>query len=85
MNGTNGMYPTYADGREPLGTVVSGSLSEGVKVRLDDGVSIEDVKVGTFVSIQGQRNRFLGVLTEIELESTDDGIASAPRMRPVRC
>ena len=78
MNGTNGMYPTYADGREPLGTVVSGSLSEGVKVRLDDGVSIEDVKVGTFVSIQGQRNRFLGVLTEIELESTDDGIASAP-------
>lgn len=78
MNGTNGMYPTYADGRAPLGTVVSGSLSEGVKVRLDDGVSIEDVKVGTFVSIQGQRNRFLGVLTEIELESTDDGIASAP-------
>ena len=78
MNGTNGMYPTYADGREQLGTVVSGSLSEGVKVRLDDGVSIEDVKVGTFVSIQGQRNRFLGVLTEIELESTDDGIASAP-------
>ncbi len=78
MNGTNGMYPTYTDGRAPLGTVVSGSLSEGVKVRLDDGVSIEDVKVGTFVSIQGQRNRFLGVLTEIELESTDDGIASAP-------
>ncbi len=78
MNGTNGMYPTYADGRVPLGTVVSGSLSEGVKVRLDDGVSIEDVKVGTFVSIQGLRNRFLGVLTEIELESTDDGIASAP-------
>ena len=78
MNGTNGMYPTYADGRAPLGTVVSGSLSEGVKVRLDDGVSIEDVKVGTFVSIQGQRNRFLGVLTEIELESTDDGIASTP-------
>ena len=78
MNGANGRYLEFADGRQPLGMVVSGSLSEGVKVRLDDGVSIEDIKVGTFVSIQGQRNRFLGVLTEIELESTDDGITSAP-------
>ena len=78
MNHTNGMYPVEAGGRMPLGTVVSGSLSEGVKVRLDDGVSIEDVKVGTFVSIQGQRSRFLGVLTEIELLSTDDGITAAP-------
>ncbi len=78
MNGVNGRYLEYTDGRQPLGMVVSGSLSEGVKVRLDDGVSIEDIKVGTFVSIQGQRNRFLGVLTEIELESTDDSITSAP-------
>ena len=78
MNGANGRYMDYADGRMPLGMVVSGSLSEGVKVRLDDGVSIEDIKVGTFVSLQGQRNRFLGVLTEIALESTDDGITSAP-------
>ena len=78
MNHTNGMYPVEAGGRMPLGTVVSGSLSEGVKVRLDDGVSIEDVKVGTFVSIQGQRSRFLGVLTEIELLSTDDGITADP-------
>ena len=78
MNGVNGRYLEYADGRQPLGMVVSGSLSEGVKVRLDDGVSIEEIKVGTFVSIQGQRSRFLGVLTEIELESTDDGITSAP-------
>ena len=78
MNHTNGMYSVEAGGRMPLGTVVSGSLSEGVKVRLDDGVSIEDIKVGTFVSIQGQRSRFLGVLTEIELLSTDDGITAAP-------
>ena len=78
MNSTNGISSVKVDGRLPLGTVVSGSLSEGVKVRLDDGVYVEDIKVGTFVSIQGQRNRFLGVLTEIELESTDDGITAAP-------
>ena len=82
MNGAdgrhNGRYMEYADGRVPLGTVVAGSLSDGIQVRLDDGVSVEDMKVGTFISIQGQRHRFLGVLTEIELESTDDGIAAAP-------
>ena len=78
MNGVNGRYMDYAGGRLPVGIVVSGSISEGIKVRLDDGVSIEDIKIGTFVSIQGQRNRFLGVITEIELESTDDGIAAVP-------
>ena len=82
MNSANGRYVEYSDGRLPLGAVVSGSLSEGVKIRLDDGVSIEDVKVGTFVSIQGQRNRFLGVLTEIELAATDHSIASAPPAMP---
>ena len=78
MNGVNGRYMDFVDGRQPLGTVVAGSLSDGIQVRLDDGVSVEDMKVGTFISIQGQRHRFLGVLTEIELESTDDGIAAAP-------
>lgn len=84
MNGamnTNGAvngFTAFSDGRMPLGTVVAGSLSDGIQVRLDDGVSVEDMKVGTFISIQGQRHRFLGVLTEIELESTDDGIAAAP-------
>ena len=82
MNGANGRHLEFTGGLMPLGMVVSGSLSEGVKVRLDDGVSIEDVKVGTFVSIQGQRNRFLGVLTEIELAATDDGIASVPPAMP---
>lgn len=81
MNGVNGSQQGLGyghHGRTPLGMVVSGSLAEGVKVRLDDGVSIEDVKVGTFINIQGNQKRFLGVLTEIELESTDDGIAAAP-------
>ena len=78
MNSTNGIYAETTDGRLPLGTVVSGSLSEGVKVRLDDGLSVEDIKVGTFVSIQGQRHRFLGVLTEIELQSTDVGFTALP-------
>ena len=90
MNGINGAHPDrssgdlagdsadFGGGRKPLGIVTSGSLAEGVRARLDDGVSTEDVKVGTFVSIQGKQKRFLGVLTEIELASTDDGVIAAP-------
>ena len=55
----------------PLGMVVSGSLSKGVEVRLGPSISVEDLKVGTFVTLQGDRLRFFGVLTEIALGSSD--------------
>jgi DNA helicase HerA-like ATPase len=66
------------NGHRPLGMVVAGSLSEGMEIRLDAGVSIEDIKVGTFVSIQGQQLRFFGVLTEVALKSTDQSLSTTP-------
>ena len=67
-----------AGGRGPLGMVVGGSLTEGVEVRLDPGTSTEEMKVGTFVSIQGDRMRFFGVVTDIGLESADSSLKSTP-------
>ncbi len=66
-----------AAGGSPIGTVVSGSLTEGVEIRLDPSgsVVIEDVKVGTFITIRGKRYRFFGVVTDLELQSSD------PRLR----
>ncbi|MCS5684119.1 MAG: ATP-binding protein [Acidimicrobiales bacterium] len=61
-----------------LGMVVSGSLTEGMEVRLDASTSIEDIKVGTFVSIQGQRMRFFGVVTEVELKAMDQTMVTSP-------
>ena len=61
-----------------LGVVVGGSLTEGVDVRLDGDRSTEDVKVGTFVSIQGDRSRFLGVVTDVSLETTDSALRASP-------
>ena len=58
--------------------VVSGSLTEGVEVRLDSGVSTEEVKVGAFVTLQGERMRFFGVVTDVSLASTDPGLKLAP-------
>ncbi len=62
----------------PLGMVVSGSLTQGMEVKLDPSTSVEDVKVGTFVTIQGERLRFFGQVTEVGLESTDPNMRLAP-------
>lgn len=76
VNGANGMGDD-AQGR-PLGVVVGGSLTQGVEVRLDSGASVEDLKVGTFVTIQGARHRFMGVVTDIALDSADPRIKHTP-------
>ena len=65
-------------GYQRLGMVVSGSLTEGMEVRLDADTSIEDIKVGTFVNIQGQHMRFFGVVTDVALASMDPALPSSP-------
>ena len=44
----------HDDDHKRLGMVVAGSLADGVEVRLDPDTSTEDIKVGTFVTIQGK-------------------------------
>ena len=61
-----------------LGLVVDGSLTDGVEVRLNRETSVEDLKVGTFVTIQGSRGRFFGVLTGISLGSSDPRLKHSP-------
>ena len=70
----------YGDlaGMQTLGMVVSGSLTEGMVVRLDADRSIEEIKVGTFVNIQGQHMRFFGVVTDAALASMDPAMPAQP-------
>ena len=72
----NGRMPG-GDG-QPLGMVIEGSVTDGVEVRLDSGASVERVKVGTFVTIQGAENRFFGVVTNVGLGSTDPKLKYTP-------
>ena len=75
----NGSFPMSPDEDRPrLGMVVAGSLGDGVEVRLDATTSIEDIKVGTFVSIQGEKLRFFGVVTDAKLSSTDPSLPGSP-------
>jgi DNA helicase HerA-like ATPase len=61
-----------------LGIVVSGSLEKGVEVRLDGTVSVEDMAVGRYVAIEGQRQRFFGMITDISLGVSDPGLTLTP-------
>ena len=78
LNGVNG--DGFLSRGTPLGMVVGGSLSDGVEVRLNPSgdTVIEDLKVGTFVTIQGKRYRFFGVITDLELASSDTAIRHSP-------
>ncbi|MDX2272280.1 MAG: DUF87 domain-containing protein [Cyanobacteriota bacterium] len=61
-----------------LATVTQGSLSQGLEARLNPGVAIEDLRVGKFVVVQGQRNRFFGLLTDVRLGSASPHILLNP-------
>ncbi len=68
----------FNHGRVRLGMVVDGSLTNGMEVRLDPATSIETIKVGAFVNIQGEQLRFFGVVTDIALGSTDQSLKLTP-------
>ncbi len=79
VNGREGDgYRPAASG--PLGLVVGGSLAQGVEIRLSPAGErvIEDVKVGTFLTIEGQRYRFFAVVTDLELGSADPRLRHSP-------
>jgi DNA helicase HerA-like ATPase len=63
---------------QPLATVIQGSLSRGLEARLNPGISVEDLRVGKFMVIQGQRNRFFGLLTDVTLETSNPQILIDP-------
>ena len=74
--GENGAGPARS---RRLGQVVGGSLSRGLDVRLDGSdTGAEDVAVGSFVTIQGRRQRYFAVVTDVELRAVDDAVRHFP-------
>jgi DNA helicase HerA-like ATPase len=64
-----GHVPVEDDFRapSPLGMVTHGSLLKGLRVRLEHGTTVEDMRVGRFMVIEGQDNRFFCLVTDMEL------------------
>ena len=67
-----------------LGMVVGGSLSHGLEVRLDaaGGASVEDIAVGSFVTVQGRRRRYFAVVTDLTLCAADSSLRHFPPDAP---
>lgn len=42
----------------PLGVVIQGSLTQGLEIRLNPDVSVEEMRVGKFVVVQGRDRAF---------------------------
>jgi len=61
-----------------LGIIVAGSLNKGVEVRLDGCVSVEDMVVGRYVTIKGQKRRFFGMIGDVSLGVTDPRLTLTP-------
>ena len=62
----------------PLGSVIQGSLSQGLEIRLHPDVSVEDMRVGKFLVVEGVRSRFFCMLTDVTLGSSSSRIAANP-------
>ena len=74
---TDGLGHALPQGK-PLGIVVEGSLTRGVEIRLGPSTSVEDIKLGTFVTVQGENLRFFGVVTDVALGASNPGLKYTP-------
>ena len=61
-----------------LGTVIAGSLTEGLTVRLDAATSIEDLRVGQFVVIQGEQHQFFSMIGDVKLDAANRDVLADP-------
>ena len=59
-----------------LGRVIGGSLRGGIDVRVEGDV--EDIRVGSYVVIDGRRQRFFGIITDVAVETIGKDLSSSP-------
>lgn len=64
--------------RQPLGSVIQGSLTGGLEVRLHPDILVEDMRVGKFLVVQGVRSRFFCMLTDVALGISNQRIVAYP-------
>src|ERR1700747_2812853 len=65
----------------PLGAITRGSLLKGLTLKLEQGTTVEDMRVGRFVVIEGEDNRFFCLVTDMELSATNERALLDPPSR----
>lgn len=65
-------------GGQLLGVVTGGSFQEGLTIRLESSASTESLRVGDFVVVEGEQNLYFSMLSNMQLEVTNRGLAADP-------
>ncbi|HIK45618.1 MAG TPA: DUF87 domain-containing protein [Leptolyngbyaceae cyanobacterium M65_K2018_010] len=63
---------------QPLGSVIQGSLSQGLEIRLHPDISVEEMRVGKFLVVRGRRSQFFCMLTDVALGTGSQRILAHP-------
>ncbi len=66
------------ESRTRIGVITSGSLTEGLQARLEATSSVEEMRVGKFVVVDGSRYRFFSMVTDVTLEATNKHVLAEP-------
>lgn len=64
--------------KKPLGSIISGSLTDGFVMRINPDIPLEEIKTGKFVSVVGAEYAFFSLVTDISLEVTHSDILLFP-------
>jgi hypothetical protein len=62
----------------PIGHILSGSLTEGVVMRVNPATPLEDIKTGKFVCIAGKQYKFFSLITDLTLAVSHPDILLFP-------
>lgn len=73
VKGSNGMSTP-----KKLGTIIGGSLIDGLVMRLDPSYPLESVKTGKFACVRGTDYTFFSLITDLELHVTNQDILLFP-------
>lgn len=60
------------------GTIVRGSLSGGLEAKLAAQESVESVRVGSFVVIEGEQHKFFSMVTDVRLDAMNPQVLLDP-------
>jgi len=64
--------------KKVLGHILSGSLTEGLIIRISPETPLEEIKTGKFVSISGKNHTFFSLITDLTLAVTHPDILLFP-------
>ena len=52
-----------------IGQIISGSFSKGLLLKLSNDFNVEDLRIGKFVIIEGEKTKYFSMVTDIMLEA----------------